>query len=91
MNTTNATNVSNTAHRATAKLLKFVVALQVLTVLGLWTGQRATSSVSAAVPDPGAQREAILAEQKETNKKLDKLIELLKSGDVKVKTTAQEK
>ena len=83
---TNTPNNSN----STGKILKIVVALQVMTVLGLWTGQRVTSSASAVVPDPGAQREAMVAEQKETNKKFDKLIELLKSGDAKVKV-AQEK
>jgi hypothetical protein len=81
---------TNKTRNSTAKLLKVVVALQVMTVLGLWTGQRVTSNASAAVPDPGAQREAMVAEQKETNNNLDKLIELLKSGDAKVKV-AQEK
>ena len=67
------------------KLLTAVLVLQVLTLLGLWTGQPQAAEVHAAIPDPGAQREAQLTEQKETNEKLDKLMELLKSGDVKIK------
>ena len=74
----------------TQKLLTAMIGLQVLTLLGLWTAQPQMSTASAAIPDPGAQREAMVAEQKETNKKLDKLIDLLKSGDVKVKVESKD-
>lgn len=67
------------------KLLTAVVFLQVLTLLGLWTGQTGVSPAKAVVPDPGAQREAMVAEQKATNQKLDALIDLLKSGKLEVK------
>jgi hypothetical protein len=80
-------NMSNKTH----KLLTAMIGLQVLTLLGLWTAQPQMSSATAAIPDPGAQREAMVAEQKATNEKLDKLIELLKSGDIKVKVDSQEK
>ena len=76
---------------ATQKLLTAMIGLQVLTLLGLWTAQPQMSTANAAIPDPGAQREAMVAEQKETNKKLDTLIDLLKSGDVKVKTEAADR
>ena len=66
------------------KLLIAVLTLQAITLLGLWTGQPRAASVQAAIPDPGAQREAALSEQKATNEKLDKLLKLLTSGDVRV-------
>jgi hypothetical protein len=66
------------------RVLTAVLAMQALTLLGLWTGQRITSSASAAIPDPGAQREAALVEQKATNEKLDRLLKLLTSGEVRV-------
>ena len=68
----------------TPRLLTAVLVLQSLTLLGLWTGQPGATSVQAAIPDPGAQREAQVAEQKATNAKLDALLDLLKSGDLKV-------
>jgi cell division protein FtsB len=74
----------------TPRLLTAVLVLQGLTLLGLWTGQPGTAQVQAAIPDPGAQREAQVAEQKATNVKLDTLIELLKSGNLKV-TVKEEK
>ena len=75
----------------TQKLLSAVLVLQVLTLIGLWTGQPRTAEVSAAIPDPGAQREALVAEQKATNQKLDALLELLKSGKLKVTVESEDK
>jgi hypothetical protein len=72
------------------KLLTAVLVMQVLTLLGLWTGQRMTSNASAVIPDPGAQREAMVEQQKATNEKLDALIQVLKSGDVKVKVEEEK-
>ena len=81
----NATTTTETKATTTQKLLTAVLCMQALTLLGLWTGQPRTATVNAAIPDPGAQREAQVAEQKATNQKLDSLISLLKSGDVRVK------
>lgn len=67
------------------KLITAVLALQILTVVGLWTGQPRGTEAQAAIPDPGAQREAQVAEQKKTNENLEKLMELLKSGEVKIR------
>jgi hypothetical protein len=92
VNAMNATtNNNNNTVTKTQKLLTAVVVLQVLTLLGQWTGQPGTSTVSAAIPDPGAQRQEQVAQQKETNEKLDKLINLLKSGDVKVTVEKSDK
>ena len=79
-------NAKNTTPSTTTqKLLTAVLALQGLTLLGLWTGQPGLAPAAAAIPDPGAQRESLVVEMKATNQKLDALIELLKSGDVQVK------
>jgi hypothetical protein len=80
---------STNTNSNTRRLLTAVVVLQGLTLVGLWTGQPRPSSAGAAIPDPGAQREAVLTEQKATNEKLDKLLKLLTSGDVRV--TVEEK
>jgi hypothetical protein len=82
---------TTTKSTTTQKLLTGVLALQVLTVLGLWTGQPHATNANAAIPDPGAQREAMVEQQKVTNDKLDKLIDLLKSGDLKVKVNSDGK
>lgn len=68
----------------TPRLLTVVLVLQGLTLVGLWTGQPRASDARAAIPDPGAQREALVAEQKLTNEKLDRLLSLLESGKLKV-------
>jgi hypothetical protein len=61
-----------------------MIVLQGLTLATLWTGQPRAATAGAAIPDPGAQREQALNEQKATNEKLDKLLKLLTSGDVRV-------
>ena len=68
----------------TPRLLTAVLVLQGLTLVGLWTGQPRAGDAHAAIPDPGAQREAVVAQQKETNEKLDRLLSLLESGKLKV-------
>ena len=68
----------------TPRLLTAVLVLQGLTLVGLWTGQPRAGDAHAAIPDPGAQREAMVAEQKVTNEKLDRLVSLLESGKLKV-------
>jgi hypothetical protein len=68
----------------TPRLLTAVLVLQGLTLLGLWTGQPRAGDAHAAIPDPGAQREAMVAEQKATNEKLDRLLGLLESGKLTV-------
>ena len=87
----NANATTTTSATTTQKLLTAVLALQVLTLLGLWTGQPGLAPATAAIPDPGAQREQLVVEQKSTNAKLDALISLLKSGEVKVKVQEEKK
>jgi len=87
----NSNNQPQTTGRTTQKLLTAVIVLQSLTLLGQWTGQPANRSASAAIPDPGAQREAQLEQQKATNEKLDRLLGLLEKGDLKVKVVEDKK
>jgi hypothetical protein len=73
------------------KLLVIIAGLQILTVAGQWLGQPSVlPTVQAQVPDAGAQRNQIIDELKGTNAKLDRLVTLLESGNVHVKTTAVE-
>ena len=78
-------------NKTTPRLLMAVVVMQGLTLMGLWTGQPRAADAQAAIPDPGAQRQEMVAEQKVTNAKLDTLIELLQSGDLKVKVETEDK
>jgi hypothetical protein len=75
---------TNSTTTTTKRLLTAVLVLQGITLAGLWTGQPRPATAGAAIPDPGAQREAGLSEQKATNEKLDKLLKLLTSGEVRV-------
>ena len=82
---------ANNGNSRTQKLLTAMIGLQALTLLGLWTGQSPVAPASAAIPDPGAQREAMVEQQRQTNAKLDALIDLLKSGDAKVRVEDDKK
>ena len=76
--------------KTTTRLLTAVVVLQVLTLVGLWTGQPSLSRAEATIPDPGGQREQMIAEMKSTNEKLERLISLLESGKLEVKVAEAE-
>ena len=73
-----------------------VISLVLSALLGvvLWEGaQHLTVKAEAAallLPDPAAQRNAMLKAQKETNAKLGELLRLLKSGKLKVIVTSEK-
>ena len=69
------------------RILSVVLVLQGLILAGQWVGAPRLQSAEAQVSDPGAQRIAMVEEQKKTNDKLDKLINLLESGKVQVTAT----
>jgi hypothetical protein len=74
----------------TAKLLTVVVVLQGLILLGQWTGNGVPSVVTPAqaqIPDAGGQRIEIINQIKELNGKVDRLIGILESGKLEVRTT----
>lgn len=72
-----------------SKMLAFVLALQVVIVLGQWLGQPAarTASADVNIPNPGERQLAILDELKTLNSKMDHLLSLVQSGDMKVEVT----
>jgi hypothetical protein len=75
-----------------SKWLVAIVGLQLLTVAGQWLGQPSMlPTASAQIPDAGGQRAEMIDQIKQTNARLDRLITLLESGNVQVKTVASEK
>lgn len=65
------------------RVLTLIVAMQVLTLLSLWTGNNLRVA-QAQVPDAGAQRIEIINELKATNAQLEKLTTILSSGKLQV-------
>ena len=71
----------------TTRLLVVIIALQALMLLGQWTSSSTVGTAYGQVADPGSQRIAMIAELKELNAKMDKLIDLMSSGNLQVKVT----
>jgi len=76
-----------------SKLLAVVIVLQSLILLGQWAGQPAASTARAdtTLPNPSERQMAMLDELKTMNGKLDRLVGLLQSGDMKVKVEVERK
>ena len=74
-----------------SRLLAVVAVLQGLILASIWTGSGPLAPANAQIPDAGGQRADIVNELKSLNAKADKLIEILKSGDIQVKLPADEK
>ncbi len=74
------TSVSNARPRWVA----VVVVSQLVILATLWTG--GPRPAAAQVPDAGAQQQAVIDQLKATNEKLDKLVDLLASGNLQVRT-----
>jgi len=87
MNTNNTTPKAS----ATSKLLVAVVVLQGLILAGQWTGSGPISPAHAQIPDAAGQREKMIDELKTLNGKMDAMVELLKSGEIRVKADAEKK
>lgn len=66
------------------KLLTFILVLQLFTFFGRWVDWSYVTPTYAQVPDSGAQRTQMIDQQKATNDKLDKIIDLLQSGKLQV-------
>lgn len=71
------------------RTLMVVVLVQAALIVGLMFGE-ARQSAMAQIPDQGAQLQQLVDETKQVNAKLDRLIALLESGKLQVKTTAAE-
>jgi hypothetical protein len=75
-----------------SKLLVVVIVLQGLTLAGQWIGGGAATSSPQMLPsaqaqfvNAGADRQAIIDELKQTNSRLDKIYDVLTSGNIQVK------
>ncbi len=69
-----------------SRLFGVVIALQLLIVAGQWLGAPSyVTPVQAQALDPARDRQQALDEMKSINVKLDKLIEILESGDLQVR------
>ncbi len=71
-----------------AKWLAAVVVMQALILATLWTGGPGARPATAQVPDAGAQQQQVIDQLKATNEKLDKLLDLLGSGNLRVRVGA---
>ena len=71
-----------------AKWLAAVVVMQALILATLWTGGPGAQPARAQIPDAGAQQQQVIDQLKATNEKLDKLVDLLSSGNLRVRTDA---
>ncbi|HEV2293499.1 MAG TPA: hypothetical protein VGR35_06555 [Tepidisphaeraceae bacterium] len=74
-----------------SKLLVAVVVLQGLTLASLWSGNAGNQlpSANAQAIDPGTQRLQMVEAQRETNAKLDQIIQLLR-GELQVRVTTPD-
>lgn len=68
------------------RLLGVIVVLQGLILAGQWVGAPGyLTSANAQISDPGRDRQQLLDEIRVTNGKLDKMIDILRSGDLQVR------
>ena len=74
----------------TQRLLAAILFTQAILVLGMWTGHGPVTPAYGQVADPGAQRIQIVDQLKELNGKMDKLMDLMQSGNVQVKVVASD-
>ncbi|HEY2587186.1 MAG TPA: hypothetical protein VGI81_15680 [Tepidisphaeraceae bacterium] len=72
-----------------SKMLAFVLVMQVVIVIGQWAGQPAarTAHADVNIPNPGERQLAILDELRTLNGKMDRLLTVVQSGDMKVEVT----
>ena len=74
------------------RFVSFLIALQIMTLLGQWAGSSGGGAAAARadLPNPAERQLAILDEIKTTNAKLDKLTALLQGGELQVKVAKAE-
>lgn len=75
--------------KSSSKMLGFVIVMQVVIVIGQWAGQPAvrTANADVNIPNPGERQLAILDELRTLNGKMDRLLNVVQSGDMKVEVT----
>jgi hypothetical protein len=69
------------------RLMTVVIVLQAMILVGQWVGggHGYLTSAQAQVTDPGRDRLQLIDEMRKTNDKLDKLTDILRSGDLQVR------
>jgi len=67
------------------KLLVAVIVLQSLILISQWTGSGAVTPAYGQIPDAAGQRMQVIDELKAMNGKMDRLMDLMKSGDLQVR------
>jgi hypothetical protein len=73
-----------------SRLLVAVVILQGLLLIGQWTGTGPVTPAYAQIENGTGQRAQIIEEIKSLNGKVDRLVELLKSGELQVKVVGSD-
>ena len=72
------------------KLLTIVVVLQGLVLFGQWTGNAPQQRAYADVTDALNTRGQAVDELKELNRKMDKLLDILSSGNLQVQVASPD-
>jgi len=75
----------------TNRMLGVVIVLQVVILAGQWLqGPTMLPAARADLPNPQADRQAMLDEQKATNAKLDQIVSILQAGNLQVKVVQSD-
>jgi hypothetical protein len=73
------------AKNSMSRWIAVIVVLQVLILMSQWGASPSATPAMAQIPDAGDQRLQMIDQMKASNDKLDKLLDLLKSGELQVK------
>ena len=74
-----------------SKTLIAIVVLQAMTLLAVWGGRPSLEpTAQAQIPDPGAQNLQMIEQLKALNGKMDRLVGLLESGKLQVRTVSPD-
>ncbi len=77
--------------RFTGFLLTTIAGLLCVIAVELWVGLGDRGRVQAQIPDTGLQRKQIVDETRQTNDLLQKILDHLRTGSVKVKMESADK
>jgi hypothetical protein len=80
-----------TLDRFTGFLLTAIAGLLAVIAVELWVGLSASTRAVAQIPDTGLQRQNLVDEARKSNALLEKILEHLRSGSVKVKLESADK
>ena len=80
-----------TLDRFTGFLLTTIAGLLAVVAVELWVGLGESGRAQAQIPDTGLQRQQILEEARKTNTVLEKILDHLRTGSVKVKMESADK